>query len=162
MPEENVEAAVIPVSPRKEQPEWILRWLKPKHVSFLYSEKSQKMAKELADEFSHPPFNIEFYPNAKDIELGKYMVESADKPELSKGQVQVLINRFLDLEIPTDKIFIDTTAGTVPMSIGAFQMAEEMGVSSIYVVGTQNRFIKDPKKRSHGNPVFISNRIDKL
>ena len=162
VPEKNVEAIIIPVSPHKEQPEWILRWLKPKHVSFLYSAKSQATAEELANEFSRPPFNIEFYPNAKDIELGKYMIENVDKPELSKIQVQMFIARLIDMGIAANKIFIDTTAGTVPMSIGAFQMAEEMGISSIYVVGTQDRFIKNPKKRAHGNPVFISNRIDKM
>jgi len=66
VPENDVEAVVIPVS-RKEQPEWILRWLKPKHVSLLYSDKSQKTAIELAEEFSESTHNIYFFPNAKDI-----------------------------------------------------------------------------------------------
>ncbi|MFQ5772580.1 MAG: hypothetical protein ACE5HX_18735, partial [bacterium] len=43
VPEEKVVATVIPVS-RREQPEWILRWLKPKYVSFLYTDVSTGIA----------------------------------------------------------------------------------------------------------------------
>ncbi len=43
------------------------------------------------------------------------------------------------------------------MSIGMFQAAEQAGVSSIYVIGTQDKgLIKDPTIREHGSPVFMS------
>ena len=48
VPEGKVVCAVIPVSPRPNQPEWILRWLKPQQVSFLYSSKSKGDAVLLA------------------------------------------------------------------------------------------------------------------
>jgi len=160
VPEEFVEAMVIPVSPRREQPEWILRWLKPKHVSFLYTDKSKLVAQKLVDEFSKAPHSIDFYPNAKDIGSGKHMIETPDKPEVSKSQVQYFINRFIEKSIPVANIFVDTTAGTVPMSIGAFQTAEETGASSIYIVGTKDRKIENPKIRAHGDPKFMSDHTN--
>ena len=84
------------------------------------------------------------------------MIETPDKPEVSKSQVQYFINRFIEKSIPVANIFVDTTAGTVPMSIGAFQTAEETGASSIYIVGTKDRKIENPKIRAHGDPKFMN------
>ncbi|MDW7998587.1 MAG: hypothetical protein RMI30_03945, partial [Thermodesulfovibrio sp.] len=56
-------------------------------------------------------------------------------------------------------IFVDTTGGKVPMSIGAFQAAEEMSVSSIYIIGKDHGKITDPMIKEHGEPIFISQRI---
>ena len=70
---------------------------------------------------------------------------------------------FLAQGISKDNIFVDTTGGKVPMSIGAFQAAEEEGVASIYVCGTvydkkSGFIIKDPKNEAHGKPVFLSEK----
>ncbi|GBD96747.1 hypothetical protein BMS3Abin06_01633 [bacterium BMS3Abin06] len=51
------------------------------------------------------------------------------------------------------------------MSIGAFQAAEEEGVSSIYIVGTEKDsrsgfIIRDAKKAEHGRPIFLSDRTE--
>lgn len=63
---------------------------------------------------------------------------------------------FKELGIPESEVFVDTTGGTVPMSIGAFQAAEERNLSSIYVIGKDKGKIKDWKKRQDGIPVYIS------
>lgn len=154
---DQVEAMVIPVSPRREQPEWILRSLKPRHVSFLYTDQSRSIAQELADEFSNESSNIEFYPNSKDIELGKHKVDSPDRPEVIKSITKLFLERFLEKGIDRSRIFVDTTAGKVPMSIGAFQAAEELNISSIYIVGKgKNGWIDKPKNPESGDPKFMS------
>ncbi len=158
---ELVDAMVIPVSPHPDQPEWILRWLKPKHVSFLYTDQSQSVAQKLADEFSKPPYNINFYPNSKDIELGKHKIESPDKPEITKSISKLLLNRLLEKDLDRAKIIVDTTGGKVPMSIGAFQAAEELNISSIYVIGRgKNGWIEKPKNREDGVPKFMSDHTE--
>ncbi|OPX35833.1 hypothetical protein B1H10_00350 [candidate division KSB1 bacterium 4484_188] len=155
VPEEKVGCVVIPVS-RREQPEWILRWLKPRYVSFLYSGISREIAAQLAEKFSQPPYQTKFFPDSAAIKGNKFKLQNPDDPEESKNIVSNFLLRFLENEIPREEIFVDTTGGKVPMSIGAFQAAEEMGISSIYVVGTMKGIIRDPQKREHGRPVFIS------
>ena len=151
-----VDAMVIPVSPRVEQPEWILRHLRPKFVSFLYTDASQSTAQQITGnkEFS----DIEFFPDADQIKNKKYIISNPNDPQESKTLTSMFIDHFLAKQIEMDKIFVDTTAGKVPMSIGAFQAAEEKAVSTVYIVGTKNGLIKDPKNRGDGKPIFISNK----
>ncbi|NIR51601.1 hypothetical protein GWO43_23750 [candidate division KSB1 bacterium] len=134
----------------------------PKHVSLVYSEYSREVARELAETFSGQPFNIQFFPDANAMSQNRLKLEDVDKPEACKALVKEHLRRFAKESIPPTLTFVDTTGGKVPMSIGAFQAAEEIGVSSIYVVGKENGFIKDPGKREHGYPVFISDHTDSL
>lgn len=153
----KVTAIVIPVS-HVHQPEWIIRWLTPKYVAFLYTAfpDSQKAVLELLERFGK---DVTFFPNKEMIARSEFMVEDADDPSESKKRTHFFLQHFLELGVPRDEIFVDTTGGKVPMSIGAFQAAEEVGVSSVYVVGNVKGIIKDPKKRVQGSPVFISNRL---
>jgi len=154
---EKVEAIVIPVS-RRQQPEWIMRHLRPKHVAFLFTEQSKDVTRELLSIASE--LAIEVVNGAKDINSGVGLT-TPDDPLKSKEAGKVLIERILQLGIDSRRVFVDTTGGRVPMSIGLFQAAEEMGVSTIYIVGqAEGGIIKDPKKAEHGRAIFISDHTE--
>ena len=127
----------------------------------MYSDISQNIAAKLTETFSAPPYNIKFFPEVQDIKQGKFKLENVDEPEESKNIVTKFLQRYLERDISREEIIVDTTGGKVPMSIGIFQAAEEMGISSIYIVGAQKGLIKDPLKRNHGHPIFISNNLSK-
>ncbi|MBW1616294.1 MAG: hypothetical protein JRJ49_07140 [Deltaproteobacteria bacterium] len=153
VPAERFKAAIIPVS-RKEQPEWIIRHLKPAYVSLIYTEQSRDAAKSLIKEFSD---KIEFFPDIDNAEDPSYMLATPDKVEDAQIKAKRCMRRYIRKGLDLSEIFVDTTGGKVPMSIGMFQAAEQAGASSIYVVGTQEQgIIKDPAIREHGQPIFIS------
>lgn len=155
--EEKVHGIIIPVS-RTEQPEWIIRHLKPRHVAILYTDfkQSRDAAFELVRKFSSAAlFNL----TEDDIKTGKDIIANAEDPLATKELTRRSIRHMLALGLKHENIFVDTTGGKVPMSIGAFQAAEEEGVSSIYVVGKGEKgFIADPAIRQQGMPIFISEK----
>lgn len=153
----KVEAIIIPVS-RREQPEWIIKFVKPKYISFVYTNHpdSKKATKELIREYKN---KIEFNLTEQDIEeKEKYMITKPDNPNTTKLTVKHFIKEYLNKGIEKHKIFVDTTGGKVTMSIGAFQAAEEMGVSSIYIVGKGDKGLIDPEIRDSGNPIYLSEK----
>ncbi len=159
--QDQVRAIVIPVS-RREQPEWILRHLRPEQVSLLYTRKTKEVAVRLAREFGG---TVTFEPDAAAIERGDDVLEHPDDPQASRALVQSFLRRFEAHGVPRAKTFVDTTGGKVPMSIGAFQAAEELGVSSIYVVGKakdlargEEGLLLDPEDPSQGDPRYMSDR----
>lgn len=158
---DKVDAIVIPVSIR-EQPEWIIRCMKPTVVAFLYTDRSKNVAFELAKSFKE---KTKFIPSAEEIDNEEHLIKNPDDPLETKEKARMFIRRFKAENIQAVKIFVDTTGGKVPMSIGAFQAAEEEGVSSVYIVGgyedpVKGMIIKDPTNCSHGRPIFISNRTE--
>src|SRR5271169_5257815 len=107
VPEEKVEGIVIPVS-RMEQPEWIIRHLKPRHVGFLYTERSKDFVLNLMKEFSGKViFNL--------VADGRDMISDADDPLQSREITKKYLRKFLAMGIPHEKTFVDTTGGKVPM-----------------------------------------------
>lgn len=155
--EEKVRGIVIPIS-RIEQPEWIIRHLKPRHVALLYTDfqQSRDAALELVRKFSN---TVLFNLTEGDIKNSKDMIADAENPLATKELTRLAIRHMLALGLQPANIFVDTTGGKVPMSIGAFQAAEEEGVSSIYVVGKGEKgFITDPAMRQQGMPIFISEK----
>ncbi len=150
----RVTAIVIPVS-RIQQPEWIIRWLEPRYVAFLYTRHpdSQKAASELQERFGK---HVTFFPNKEMIERNEYRIEEADRPSQTREMTRFFLKHFLELGVPSHEIFVDTTGGKVPMSIGAFQAAEELSISSIYIVGRDNGFINKPERREQGEAIFMS------
>ncbi|MEN2995345.1 MAG: hypothetical protein ABDH19_08395 [Thermodesulfovibrio sp.] len=151
---EKVKAIVIPVS-RREQPEWIINHLNPEYVALLYTEQSKEVASQITKDFSE---NIHFVRTVSEIDKGVDMIKNPDDPLESKSLTRKYIEQFIRNGVDESNIFVDTTGGKVPMSIGAFQAAEEMGVSSIYIVGRVNGKIVNPQIREHGDPIFISRK----
>lgn len=157
----RIEAIVIPVS-RYEQPAWIIQQLEPQEVALLYTSRSRDNALRLAEELGS---RVVFRPSREEIERTEMMLDRAHDPEAARRQVARFISVFERQGISKSRIFVDTTGGTAPMSIGAFMAAEEAGVSSIYVLGTQPKednpapiHIVDPLDPSHGLPRFLSDR----
>lgn len=156
--EEKVEAVIIPVSNRgTEQPEWIINNLKPKRVALLCSRESCPNGTRLLKETTQ----CKFVNNPLDLLQGAgEILENPRDPQEVKNLTKYFIAELIRQGVPRGKIFVDTTGGLVPTSIGAFQGAEEEGVSSIYINGTvgPNNFIKDPLNPEHGEPIFLSDR----
>ncbi len=141
----QVKGMVIPVS-REEQPKWILFHLKPQVVAFLYTSQSEKTAKALQDEFQE---NIQFISPTRPL-------SDPFNPKESYEAVLSYLQQLKNLGLRSEEIFVDTTGGTVPMSIGCFMAAEKEGISSIYVVGTRaDGKIENPSRREHGKPIFL-------
>jgi len=152
----KVEAIIIPVS-RKEQPEWIIRYIKPKYVSFVYTNLgvSKNATKELIKEYKD---SIKFNLTEEDVDQEKFMITDADDPKHTKRRVKNFIEEYLNKGIEKHKIFVDTTGGKVTMSIGAFQAAEETEVSSIYIVGKGDKGLIDPEVRDSGYPIYLNEK----
>ncbi|MCX7991562.1 MAG: hypothetical protein N2999_05975 [Proteobacteria bacterium] len=153
----RVEAIIIPVS-RIQQPEWIINFIKPKYVSFVYttSNESKNAVKELIRKFRD---KVKFEFAEQDVDDEKFIIKDPDDPKKTKLLVKHYIAEYIKRGIDKKNIFVDTTGGKVPMSIGAFQAAEEMGVSSIYLVGKGERgLINDPSQRKEANPIFLSEK----
>lgn len=157
VPVGEVEAMVIPVS-RREQPEWIIRHLRPQKVALLYTRESRSVAVELV---KHYGGECRFFPPVDEIERETDMIGLPDDPGETKKIAKKHIRSLINDETDRSRVFVDTTGGKVPMSIGAFQAAEEEGVSSIYVVGKGRKgHITDPGRLEEGEPIFISDRRD--
>jgi len=154
---QNVKGVVIPVS-RREQPEWILRHLRPEKAVLLYTSKTIKVAKELYDAFQN---EIEILPEVLNSpEKAQPPIEVPFNPEAAFEAAKRFIQRLEAEGLKKHEIYVDTTGGTVPMSIGCFMAAEKAGVSSIYVIGMQQGKIKDPVDSKQGKPIFISNHSE--
>jgi hypothetical protein len=160
---ERADALVIPVS-HKTQPEWLIRQLKPKWVSLLYTERSKPEAISLVRDFGAT--DILFLPDENGIANDSHKVASPDDIRESKALVGFYLEQLLAKGVQRSKILVDTTGGKVPMSIGAFQAAEERKIATVYLKGTRpetNRagsvdyWIKDPKDPSDGVLLYMSN-----
>jgi hypothetical protein len=155
VPEREVLAVVIPVS-QHQPPEWILRHLQPRFVSFLYTEQRRDVAAKLAEQFAG---SVEFFPSLEQIKEGSLQLNNVDDPNESKRLVKQFLQRFVRNGVERRQLFVDTTGGKVPMSIGAFLAAEEMDVSSIYIVGIVNGRIENVLNKNEGRALFMSNRL---
>ena len=122
--------ASLILASRNCQPEWHLRHIQPKRVEFISTPTVEPQVQNLLDLF-------------KDIEC----IESRNKP-LSNEQIYDIreikeqCKSFLQhllLDYPKDRICVDLTAGTSIMTIAAFQAAEEMGITSIYLLGNTKK-----------------------
>jgi hypothetical protein len=153
---DKIEAIILPVS-RTEQPSWIIHHLQPERVTLLFSDESRELAHQIEREHAN---GVIFDPSVAELEArGDRLADAHDLAD-GKSLTARFIRRFHEeLRVPRHRIFVDTTGGTKPMSLGAFQAAEEAGVSSIYVLGcAEGRLILDPTDRSQGDPRFMSDQ----
>lgn len=150
---ENVDAVIIPVSNRgTEQPQWIINHLKPRFAALVCSKESCANGLKLLEKYSR---YCTFLNTREEINEAKGRVLGDPKdPEQAKHLSKAFIVDFLRRDVSRGKIFVDTTGGMVPMSIGLFQGAEEEGVSTIYI----NGFITNPDDVGQGDPIFMSDR----
>jgi len=147
-----IQAMVIPVS-NAILAEWILFSLRPHSVAFVYTETTRHIALNLATDFS--VVGIHFFPTAANIGESEFVLSTPDDPRKARELVRVFIDHFLAAGIPAGNIFVDTTGGKVPMSIGAFQAAEEANISSTYIVASIGK-IENPRSPEEGSAIFMS------
>lgn len=157
----QVEAIVIPVS-RYEQPAWILHQLQPRYAALLVSQEKRNDARQIVQDFQD---RVVFEPDIEEMERRGWILADGYDPRDAKDLTGRFLDRFRALGVARGRTFVDTTGGTVPMSLGVFQAAEEAGVSSLYVRGRAPKdeggeaiFIVDPADPKHGEPVFLSDR----
>lgn len=159
---ENVEALIIPVGSRGvEQAEWLIHHLRPEIVGLLYTRDSRQNALGLARRLESTEVTV--VTDSHDIDRLEGALEDPLDAASSKVQVSRLLGQFRLLGCPAHHTFVDVTGGTKPMSFGAFQAAEEAGVSTIYLAGRHSPtgrkdegFIVEPEKREQGEVKFIS------
>ncbi len=156
--ERKVDAAVIPVGTHSTQAEWIIRHLKPKCVSLLFTPGSREAAAKLAGKLEAA---VEFDPSQREIAGTAMLVEDLLDLKEAREMARYYLERFLQRGFQRERIFVDTTGGTTPMSMGLFQAAEKMRVSSIYVVGRMSDgerkgMILDPEDPNQAEPRFMS------
>lgn len=160
---DKVKAVVIPVS-RYEQPAWIINHLQPEKVALICTEHSRSSALKLINDYGEPLF-INSFGAIQNNEPWS-LLQAPEDPSESRKMTRRFIRDFREMGYLPSEIFVDTTGGTVPMSIGCFQGAEEEGISSIYIGGTVkiggNMIVEDPRKKSDGRAVFINDRSKTL
>lgn len=145
---DQVDALIIPLS-REEPPQWLINHLQPTHVGLIYTTAANST--DTAQRIINNPINssINFIPIAFSSE---HAIADAFRPNEAKGKTQTLLTALFDMNIAKNRIFIDTTGGTAPMSIGVFQAAEEAAVSTIYVTGN----IKNPENNTEADVIYMS------
>lgn len=157
--EKRVDAVVIPLGRQALQAEWIVRNLKPQCVSLLFTPQGRQPAEQLAKKLES---EVEFKPSRREIDGPAMVIEKFLDPQETRKLARHYIERLLERGFERRRIFVDTTGGTTPMSLGAFQAAEEMRVSSIYVMGRLSDpeckmgRILDPEEPGQGEIRFMS------
>jgi len=137
---EAFDASLILVS-RNCQTEWHLRHIQPKRIEFVWTPLVKDQTNTLLDKFQ----NIECF-ESRHHSLNN---EQAYDIMATKQHCLFLLRGLLD-QHKRENVCVDLTAGTAIMTIAAFQAAEEMGVTSIYLLGQsatkfQARIIDDKK-----------------
>jgi hypothetical protein len=130
------EASLILAS-RHSQTEWHLRHIQPKRVELVWTPMVKEQTQALLKRFEDIPEPIEW------LDTRERHLSNEDTYDILtvKRYCISLLNGILN-KYPKEKVCVDLTAGTALMTIAAFQAAEELGVTSIYLVGntpTYNR-----------------------
>lgn len=113
------------------QPEWHIRHIQPEHVEFLWTSFNKQQTGELIEKFE----NIQnaHGPGSRD----SWKLENAYDMKEAIEFTKRLLHSILAKGIPARRICVDITSGTGVMSLAAFQAAEEIGITSIFLVGAK-------------------------
>lgn len=157
-------ALIVPVS-RPEQPLYLMYHLRPHYIGFIYTDTEQsinavskiihtvKTDKKIIARYKPLGFTPVFFPVKEDIEKSKLKITDKDNPgEVKMRTLELIRHLKKKYDIRNRDILADTTGGTVSMSIGIFQAAEENTISSIYVIGTRKYEGKPGRIVDYANP----------
>ncbi|MBN2414936.1 hypothetical protein JXO52_03795 [bacterium] len=151
-------ALLTPVSGGRangDQNRWIFNYLHPQYVYMVYTEQSRRAALDLLKEYKNS--GIYFFQHAEEIDRGEWMIRDVfDIKEVKETAKELLEEMVITAGINKRDIAVDVTAGTAVMSLGLFQAAEEMSVSTIYIQGNEKSNIIEPGKHESGNPRYIN------
>ncbi len=153
----DVDVLVVMVSSRENgniMPEWIIRTLEPKIVELMYTIESkinaEKVYKSIVMDFSE---TIQVEPPSSSQE--NLLTDHRSIKE-AYNKVKALIQFYIhEMNFDPNRIAVDTTNGTVPMSLGAFAAAYENRVPTLYVYSQDNDIIRDPTD-SAGEAIYLT------
>lgn len=136
--------ASLILASRNCQTEWHLRHIQPKRVELVWTPMVKEPTQALLKRFEDIPKPIKW------LDSRERHLENAQTYDIQevKRHCIYLLNGILT-QYPKDKVCVDLTAGTALMTIAAFQAAEELGITSIYLVGktlTERGYIIDDNK----------------
>jgi hypothetical protein len=124
----SFDAALICGSNNQELTEWHLYHLKHERVEILWTDYTRRSMQHLLSRYVvqslHGPGCVAEEPLTDPFDLGAI-----------KRLCELLLKEIL-ARYPAERVCVDVTGGTVLMSIAAFQAAEELGVTSLYLLGT--------------------------
>lgn len=160
--EASFDASLILAS-RNCQPEWHLRHICPGRVEFVATSGTREATEKLLRNYrigeQGGQYSCRFLTGE-----GQHELSNEDAYQLQPIK-RICRKILLDIiqEYPREKVCVDITAGTGIMTVAAFQVAEELGVTSIYLLGTaqnkQGSLIIDSNKISDPNsakPIIVS------
>ena len=153
----DIDVLLVMVSSREDgniMPEWIIRTLKPKIVELMYTKESkrnaEKIYKSIVMDFSE---TVQVEPPSSSRE--NLLTDHRSIKEVynkTKSLIQYYIHK---MNFDPNRIAVDTTNGTVPMSLGAFAAAYENRVPTLYVYSQDNDIIRDPTD-SAGEAIYLT------
>jgi hypothetical protein len=119
---------------KPETPAWVLDQIKPRAAVFVASDQSRGVADEL---------------KARAAGLAGPFVVSVGNPD-DPGETRLAVRQAIERLsiIGCANIAVDVTGGKVPMSLGAFMAAEEMGRDSLYVSVDYDARLNKPDMRT--------------
>lgn len=142
--ERAFDASVILAS-KFVQPEWHIRHIRPECVEFVWTSYNEEKTKGLLDTFNvvcaHGPGRHDEWQLADPYDM-----------KAVKDLTRKLISSLIARGYRRERICVDLTSGTGVMTIGAFQAAEMMGVTSIFLAGNSRR---------NGNPVIDEKKVNR-
>lgn len=119
---------------KAETPAWVLDQIKPKAAVFVVSEQSRGAVDELKAQV----------PGIANLPI--LTVADVDDPADTRQAVRQAVEWLK--AIGCTHIAVDVTGGKVPMSLGAFMAAEEMGQDSLYVSTRFDAQLNRPNMRT--------------
>ncbi|MBL3529552.1 MAG: hypothetical protein JMN27_18060 [gamma proteobacterium endosymbiont of Lamellibrachia anaximandri] len=127
------------------QCEWHLIHIRPERAEYIYSELTRPKTKALKEAFEEE-ITTRFFSDDEAHQLNGLDVYDI---EIIKRECRLRLSDLLD-SFPASRVCVDLTSGTSIMTVAAFQVAEEMGVTSLYLLGntkgTNGNLIIDEKK----------------
>lgn len=139
------DASVILAS-KFSQPEWHLRHIQPECVEFVWTAYNESETKALLEAHG---VSCAHGPGRHDEWRLMDPYEMKEVKELTERLILSLLARGYS----RDRICVDVTSGTGVMSIAAFQAAESLGVTTIFLVGNS--------KNGNGNPIIDRKRVNR-
>jgi hypothetical protein len=134
--------ASLILASRNCQTEWHLRHIQPKRIELVWTPMVKESTQALLKRFKDIPVE---WLDTRERHLENS--QTYDIQEIKRHCLYLLTG--ILTKYPKEKVCVDLTAGTALMTIAAFQAAEELGITSIYLVGntlTERGYIIDDNK----------------
>ncbi|MBB4677435.1 hypothetical protein [Crossiella cryophila] len=116
-----------------EVPEFLCDESTPKTVVGVLSPRTASMADDLAAELA-----------ADGIEFRPVLIDNAHSPVGAVEGSGKVLDQLRDLDVPADRVLIDVTGGSVPLTLAMMRVAGLLGARCVYVsadVGSDGRLV---------------------